>query len=89
MKYRHYPSVLVYINCFETINILINSDEKIVKIIFKVYKKKLIGTYNIGSGKGIAIKDFIKKNINKNINVASNVKTNSLVANINKLKKAL
>ena len=63
--------------------------EKIVKIIFKVYKKKLIGTYNIGSGKEMTVKDFIKKNIDKNINVVSNIKTNSLVANINKLKKAL
>ena len=63
--------------------------EKIVKIIFKVHKKKLIGTYNIGSGKEMTVKDFIKKNIDKNINVVSNIKTNSLVANINKLKKAL
>ena len=37
----------------------------------------------------MTVKDFIKKNIDKNINVVSNIKTNSLVANINKLKKAL
>lgn len=87
-KLKSTKSKKIYVKNANNIRDFLNA-EKIVKIIFKVYKKKLIGTYNIGSGKGIAIKDFIKKNINKNINVASNVKTNSLVANINKLKKAL
>jgi nucleoside-diphosphate-sugar epimerase len=87
-KLKSTKSKKIYVKNANNIRDFLNA-EKIVKIIFKVYKKKLIGTYNIGSGKEMTVKDFIKKNIDKNINVVSNIKTNSLVANINKLKKAL
>ena len=62
--------------------------ENIIKIILQVYKKKLKGTYNIGSGKGITIKEFIYKNISKKKEVYSNIKMNCSVANIDKIKKA-
>ena len=62
--------------------------EKIVKIILQVYYKKLSGIYNIGSGKGISIKDFICKNISKKKEIISNDKINVSIANIKKLKKA-
>jgi predicted ABC-type ATPase len=54
-----------------------------------VYKKKITGVYNIGSGKSISIKNFIKKEINSRIKIISNDRINSLVSNNNKLNKKL
>ena len=78
----------IYINDANNIRDFSNA-EKIVKTIIKIYKKKITGTYNIGSGKGMMIKKFINKHVNKKVCIISNEKTNSLVANIDKLKKAL
>jgi UDP-glucose 4-epimerase len=36
--------------------------EDVIKIIYKLFEKKFKGTINIASGKGISIKNFIKKN---------------------------
>ncbi len=63
--------------------------EKIVKIIIKIFKKKLVGVYNIGSGKGMTIKEFINKNVDKNKILFDYQKPNSLVANIKKLQKKI
>ncbi len=42
--------------------------EKVVKIIFKIFEKKITGTYNIGSGHGITIKNFINNYVDKKKN---------------------
>ena len=63
--------------------------EKVVDIIFKVYNKKITGVFNIGSGKGISIKKFIKKEINFKIKIISDNRINSLVSNNNKLKRKI
>ena len=78
----------IYINDANNIRDFSNA-EKIVKTIIKIYKKKITGTYNIGSGKGMTIKNFINKHVNKKVCIITNEKTNSLIANIDKLKKAL
>ena len=62
--------------------------EYIIRIILQVYKKRLKGIFNIGSGKGISIKNFVYKNINKKKQIYSNSKINYSVANINKIKRA-
>ena len=63
--------------------------ERVINIIYKVYKKKITGVFNIGSGKGMSVKKFIKKEINSNINIISNNRINSLVSNNNKLKRKI
>ena len=87
-RLKYNKSNKVYVKNANNIRDFLNA-EKVVRMIIKIYKKKLTGIYNIGSGKGMTIKDFIKKNIDKNINVVSNEKANSLVSNIDKLKKVL
>ena len=37
--------------------------DKVVNIIYKLYTKKITGIFNIGSGKGLTVKEFIKKNL--------------------------
>ena len=54
-----------------------------------MYKKKITGVFNIGSGKGMSVKKFIKKKINSNIKIISNNRINSLVSNNNKLKRKI
>ena len=63
--------------------------EKVVKIIYKIFKKKLYGIYNIGSGKGMTIKKFVKKNIDKRKTLYDNKKPNILIANIEKLQRKI
>ena len=66
----------------------LNAD-KVIKIILKIFEKKLIGVYNIGCGKGITVKKFINNYIDKKKIIIDSKVSNSLVANINKLKKQL
>ncbi len=61
--------------------------EKVVKIIFKIFEKKITGTYNIGSGHGITIKNFINNYVDKKKIIINNERSNSLIANITKLKR--
>jgi UDP-glucose 4-epimerase len=65
--------------------------EDVVKIIYKLFRKKYQGTINIASGKRISIKNFIQKQTKKKINILTNknYKKSILVANVNKLKKIL
>ena len=63
--------------------------DKVIKIIFKIFEKKLTGVYNIGSGKGITIKDFINKKIDEKKNIIDYKKPNSLIANIKKLERKI
>ena len=60
-----------------------------VNIIYKLYTKKITGIFNIGSGKGLTVKEFIKKKFNLKIKIISDNEINSLVSNNNKLKRKL
>ena len=61
--------------------------ETIAKIIFKLSKKRVGGVINIGSGKKITLLEFIKKYINKYVKISATGKSNTIAANISKLKK--
>ncbi len=63
--------------------------EKIVKILIEIFKKKINGIYNIGSGKGMTIKEFIYKKIDKKKNIFDNQKPNYLIADVKKLKNRI
>ena len=51
-----------------------------------MYQKKLTGTFNIGSGKGITIRSFIYKYISRQKTIIDKNKPNILIADIKKLK---
>ena len=78
----------IYIKNGLSVRDFLNAQD-VVEIIFKIFKKKLTGVYNIGSGHGISVKSFIEKQFNlKNI-VTLNKNINTLVSNNNKLMKKL
>ena len=58
-------------------------------ILFTKYIQKITGIFNIGSGKGLTVKEFIKKKLNFKSKIISDNKINSLVSNNNKLKRTL
>lgn len=74
----------LFINSALSIRDFLNAEE-VVEIIFKIYKKKLKGIYNIGSGKGITIKQFVRKEFNFKKKIVTDNKINSLVSNNKKL----
>ncbi len=86
-KIKKIKSKRIYIENANCVRDFTNA-EKLVKIILQIYKKKLSGTYNIGSGKGTSIKEFIYKNISKKKEIITNNIFNVSVANIKKLKRA-
>ena len=64
--------------------------EDISKIIFILSKRNFNGVLNLGSGKGIFLKDIAKliaKKYKKKIDFSDNKKTTYLVAKVNKLLK--
>ena len=66
------------------------SMQDISKIIFKLYKKKFNGIINIGTGRGIYLKDiaiYISEYYKKVAEFKDNKNTTYLIANISKLKK--
>lgn len=87
-KFKKMKSRKVYIKGANNIRDFLNA-EKLVKIILRIFEKRLTGIYNIGSGKGITIKKFIYNYINKKIVVINDEKPNALIADISKLKKKL
>ena len=87
-KLKKNKSKIISINGANNVRDFTNA-EKVVKIIFKIFKKKLYGVYNVGSGKGMTIKNFIKKNIDKKKIIFDNKKPNILIANINKLQRKI
>lgn len=87
-KLKKMKSRKVYIKGANNIRDFLNA-EKLVKIILRIFDKRLTGIYNIGSGKGITIKKFIYNYINQKIIVINDEKPNSLIADITKLKKKL
>ena len=60
--------------------------EDIANIIFKLSKKRATGIINIGSGKKITLLEFIKKYINRYAQITASGKSNTIAANISKLK---
>tara|TARA_B100000029_G_scaffold482925_1_gene533598 strand:- start:427 stop:1254 length:828 start_codon:yes stop_codon:yes gene_type:complete len=63
--------------------------EEVVEIIFKIYKKRIKGIYNIGSGKGTTIKKFVKKQFKLKEEIISDNEINSLVSDNNKLNNKI
>lgn len=72
---------------FNAYNVLdIQKAENVVKIIYKLFKKRAEGVFNIGTGSGIDIKDFAKLFTKKKIIINTNTKRKVIVvANIKKL----
>lgn len=64
----------------------IQKAEDVVKIILHLFKKKIQGTVNIGTGKGISIENFVKKITKKKIKVLTNTKKKTItIASVKKL----
>ena len=64
----------------------------LIKIIKKIYKKKVVGIYNLGTGQKTYLVDMIKiliKRYNKSLELIENNKKTYLIANNQKLKKEL
>lgn len=63
--------------------------EDVVDIIMKLMQREIVGIYNIASGKGIQIKDFVQGLAKKRINIKKIGDSDYLVADISRLKKVL
>jgi len=72
----------------ESIRDFLNAED-VCKIIIKLMLKQYIGIINIGSGKGITIKQFVQKFSHKKITFKTNSKFDYLVADISKLNKII
>lgn len=72
----------------ESVRDFLNAEE-IADIILKLMDKKVLGTYNIASGKGTKIKDFVKSLTKENLKIKDMGGEDTLVANIDKLSSLL
>jgi nucleoside-diphosphate-sugar epimerase len=63
--------------------------EEIADIILKLMERSAIGVYNIASGKGIKIRDFVSNMTDKKLKIKGVGDNDSLVACIDKLNKIL
>ena len=63
--------------------------EEIVDIIIELMEKKAKGIYNIASGNGIKIKDFVQKLTDKKLTIKEKGDNDYIVADITKLNKVL
>lgn len=72
-------------------NILdIQTAQNVVNIIIRLFEKRALGTFNIGTGKGIKISNFIKKISKKKIKITTNTKKKQIVvADIKKLNSVI
>ncbi|MDA0996376.1 MAG: SDR family oxidoreductase [Proteobacteria bacterium] len=76
------------VNAYSVIDIQKATD--VVKIILKLFEKKTQGIFNIGTGKGISVKNFARRLTNKKIKIyTNNKKANKIVADIKKLNSIL
>jgi UDP-glucose 4-epimerase len=76
------------INAYNVIDI--QKAQSVVNIILSLFENKAEGIYNIGTGKGVQIKNFAKKLTSKKIIVKTNSKKkNVIVANIKKLNSII
>ena len=83
---NHKIKEIFYINGGENVRDITKA-ENIVNIIYMISKLNLTGTYNIGTGRGIKIKNFVKKIARKKLKIKTSMQKNYLIANVNKLKK--
>lgn len=74
----------------ESVRDFLNAEVVCDKIL-QLCKKNALGIFNIGSGKGIKIMDFVKEMFDENMTIDydKNEKSNSLVADITKLKNLI
>ena len=63
--------------------------EDICDIMIKAMEKRLCGIFNIASGKGIKIRDFVQNLTDTKLNIETNNEKDFLIANTDKLKSAL
>ena len=63
--------------------------EEVADIILELMKRKATGTYNIASGKGIKIKDFVQSLTKTPIKIVNKGEQDILVADVSKLNKLL
>ena len=82
-KYRE--KEIFYLKGGESIRDFSNAKD-IVNIIYMIAKLNLTGTFNIGTGKGMKIKNFVKKISKKKLKINAFKKKDYLIANVNKLK---
>lgn len=59
--------------------------EDVVDIIIDLMTQRAIGIYNIGSGRGQRIRDFVQNLTDTTLNIVTNEEEDHLVANIDKL----
>ncbi len=72
----------------ESVRDFLNAEE-IADIIISLMKMKAVGTFNIASGKGTKIRDFVQSLTDKKLKIKDMGGKDSLVANIDKLKEIL
>lgn len=64
----------------------IQKAEEVVQIILMLFEKKFHGTVNVGTGKGISIKKFVKNITKKKFKIHTNTKKKTItIANVKKL----
>tara|TARA_Y100000816_G_scaffold291380_1_gene282564 strand:- start:288 stop:1112 length:825 start_codon:yes stop_codon:yes gene_type:complete len=91
LKIKNNPKKNIIFNNINHYRDFINLRE-LVKIIKKLHKKRITGTFNVGTGKKTYLVDLIKlmcKKYNKNLKIVKNNNKTYLIANIDKLKKKL
>jgi len=72
----------------ESIRDFLNAED-VIDIIIKLMEKKAKGIYNIGSGKGIKIRDFVQSLTSNKLDIKEMGDSDYLVADISKLNKLL
>ncbi len=72
----------------ESVRDFLNAED-VADIIISLMGKKTVGTFNIASGKGTKIRDFVQSLTEKKLRIKDMGGKDSLVANIGKLKKIL
>ena len=77
---------IFYLQGGECIRDFLNAKD-VVNIIYMISSLDLEGTFNIGSGKGTKIKDFVKKISKKELKIKTSKHKDYLIADVNKLKK--
>ncbi len=72
----------------ESVRDFLNAED-VADIIISLMKKKSVGTFNIASGKGTKVRDFVQSLADKKLRIKDMGGKDSLVASIDNLKKIL
>jgi len=72
----------------ESVRDFLNAED-VADIIISLMGEKTVGTFNIASGEGTKIRDFVQSLTEKKLRIKDMGGKDSLVANIGKLKKIL